>query len=92
MYEELLKRLGIYSEFGGGPWPYADFILAAAAIRAQAETIKRLRDDLVAANAREDEAWNAAVEASAQAAYQWWDADDAQELREHIRALKKVKL
>lgn len=26
-------------------------------------------------------------EACAKAAYQWWDDDDAQELREHIRAL-----
>lgn len=39
------------------------------------------------ADRERDAAVAAALERAAEAAYQWWDDDDAQDLREHIRAM-----
>lgn len=46
-----------------------------------ADEITRLRAELAAAREREAGAWLAAAER----AYLWWDDDDAQDLREHVR-------
>jgi hypothetical protein len=49
--------------------------------------IRTMAAALDAAEARERAAVAAAYRNAAETDYQWWDDDDAQDLREHIRAL-----
>lgn len=73
-------------------WDHAGSLPARDSVKVVPQDWHKIREmadalDLTVIDAALAQARREGIEAAAEVAYQWWDDDDAQELRDHIRAL-----